>query len=177
MSTTPPPAISIWIDDRLVVRRSRIEGRGLFAQEPVSAGTVVIRLGGRLVTSDELEALIAAADADPDAPYVDAITVTEDVHLVLPSGTRVHFANHSCDPSLWHIGPYEIAARRDLQVGDETTVDYATHSGADGFAMRCRCGSPVCRGQVTSQDWRLPELQRRYYGHWVPALAQCIDRR
>jgi hypothetical protein len=96
---------------------------------------------------------------------------------VLPPGTKIRFANHSCDPSLWHVGPYEIAARRDLQAGGEATIVYATHSGAGGFAMTCGCRSPACRGQVTADDRMLPELQRRYRGHWVPGLQQQIDRR
>ena len=78
---------------------SPIEGRGLFAADAVPAGTVVIGLGGRLVSSAELDSLIATADADPAAPYVDTLTVDEDLHLVLPSETSVHFVNHSCDPT------------------------------------------------------------------------------
>jgi hypothetical protein len=42
----------------------------------MAADTVLIRLGGRLVTSTELDALIAAADAHPDLPYVDTITIS-----------------------------------------------------------------------------------------------------
>jgi hypothetical protein len=60
-------------------------------------------------------------------------------------------------------------------VGDEITLDYATVSGADGFAMECRCGSALCRGRVTSDDWRRPDLRRRYVGHWTPVLRRRID--
>ena len=69
-----PPATE-WMDDRLVVRESPVEGRGLFFTDRLPAGTVVIRLGGRLVSSAELGALMRDADADPAAPYVDTITV------------------------------------------------------------------------------------------------------
>lgn len=174
MNHVPPPASAVWVHERLVVRDSSIEGRGLFAREHVPAGTVVIRLGGRLVGTSELQALLAIADADPTVPYVDTITVDEDAHLVLPPRTKAHFANHSCDPTLWHVGPYEIAVRRDLHEGDEATIDYATHSAAPGFRMACHCRTPSCRGQVTSDDWKLPELQRRYREHWVPTLQNRI---
>jgi hypothetical protein len=43
--------------------------------------------------------------------------------------------------------------------------------------MICRCGTPSCPGVVTSDDWQHDELQRRYDGHWVPALQQHIDSR
>jgi len=147
----------------------------LFAADVVPAGTVVVALGGRLVSSAELTSLIAAADADPAAPYVDTLSVDEDLHLVLPSMTSVHFVNHSCDPSLWHVGPYEVATRRALDPGDEATIDYGTLSGAAGFVMTCRCQSALCRGRISSEDWRRPELQARYHGHWVPALQLRID--
>ena len=77
----------MWIDDRLDVAESPIHGRGLFFREDLGVDTIVVRLGGQLVTSSELHSLILAANSDPDIAYVDSITVDEDAHLVLPSGT------------------------------------------------------------------------------------------
>ncbi len=171
----PPPTAGVWIDERLVVGDSPIAGRGLFFGDDLRPGTVVIRLGGWLVSSAELDSLLAAADRDPTAPYVDTITIAGDSHLVLPPGTRIHFGNHSCDPTLWHVGPYELATRGEVAAGEEATIDYATQSGAAGFAMTCRCGASRCRGRVSSGDWRRPDLQDRYRGHWVPALQERID--
>ena len=156
---------------------SPIEGHGLFFIEDVAAGAVVMQLGGRLVTTGHLEALIADADAEPEGSFIDSITIDPDRHLVLPPRTPAHFGNHSCDPSLWHVGPYSLATRRVVVAGEEATIDYATQSGAPGFRMPCRCGTTSCRGAVTSEDWRAGELQRRYKGHWVPALQALIDRR
>ena len=82
----------------------------------------------------------------------------------------MHYGNHCCDPNLWHVGPYEIAARRDITAGEEATIDYGTESGAPGWTMPCRCGSVLCRGEVSGDDWRRPELRERYGDHWVPAL-------
>lgn len=178
-TVTVPPAptpADVWADGRLVVGPSTIEGRGLFATADIDTGTVVLRLGGRLVTSAELSGLLADADLDPQARFVDTITVDEDAHLVLPPATSAHFGNHSCDPNLWHVGPYELATRRDVIDGEELTLDYGTSSGAEGFSMECRCASPHCRGRVTSEDWRRPDLRVRYAGHWTPALQRRIDR-
>jgi hypothetical protein len=170
------PPDEVWVHEHISAGRSRIEGDGLFASRDLPAGTVVLRLAGRLVTSADLAALIAESDADPVAPYVDTFTVYEDAHLVLPPGTIAHYGNHSCDPSLWLVGPYEIATRRDTAAGDEFTIDYATISGADGLLMTCACASPQCRREITSDDWRRPELQNRYRGHWAPALEARIHR-
>jgi hypothetical protein len=169
------PPDRVWTDERLVVQRSPIEGDGLFASEAIAEGTVVVRLGGRTVSSAVLADMIDAADRDVDAPYVDAITVFDDAHVVLPPLSRAHFGNHSCDPNVWPVGPYELAARRPIPAGEEITLDYAAVSGADGLAMTCDCGSVTCRGRVTGDDWRRPDLQRRYDGHWTPALRQRIE--
>ena len=34
----------------------------------------------------------------------------------------------------------------------------------------------LCRGEVTGEDWRRPELRERYGDHWVPALLRLIER-
>jgi hypothetical protein len=140
--------MEVWADERIVVRRSSIEGRGLFACDEIEAGTVALRLGGRLVNSADLAVLIAAADADPNAPYVDTITVYQDAHLVMQTNSVIHFGNYSCDPNLRQVGPYVLASRRDVRAGEELTLDYGTNSAADGFVMECHCGSPGRRVAV-----------------------------
>lgn len=144
----PPPSEPRLHPD-VEVRASPIDGQGLFATASLDTGVVVVRLGGRVVGTDELRALIAAVDADPDAPYVDTVTIAGDRHLVLPPGTPVHYGNHSCDPTIWHIDPFAIATRHPVAAGDELTIDYATQSGLAGWSMICACGTASCRGVVT----------------------------
>jgi hypothetical protein len=172
MADVPPE--SIWVHSHVAVRDSDIEGEGLFATEELAADIIVLRMSGRLVSNSELAHLIAYANADPSHVYVDTLTIYEDAHLVLPPGSTAHFGNHSCDPTMWHVGPYEIATRRVLKVNEELTIDYGTQSGAGGFSMACRCNSALCRGLVSSNDWRLPALQERYWHHWVPVLEARI---
>ncbi len=142
-----------------------IHGLGLFATQPLPEGTIVSRLGGRLVSEAELRRVFAESSS-----YVDTITVGDDLHLVLPPNTPSGRANHSCDPNLWWIDTVTLAARRDIKAGEELTNDYGTCSGIDDFAMACACGSPLCRGTITGRDWQLPELRARYGDHWIPAL-------
>ena len=162
-----PPA-DCWLHPAARVGPSRIAGLGLFAVSPIPAGTVVSRLGGRLVSSAELRSLLAGPD------YVDTITVAEDVHLVLPPGTDNGKANHSCDPNLWWTDAYTLAARRDIAADEELTNDYATSTSSPSFTMACACGAVVCRRLVTGEDWRRAELRQRYGRHWVPALLELL---
>ena len=84
------------------------------------------------------------------------------------------YGNHSCDPNLWWVGPYELAARRDIPVGEELTNDYSTSTAEPDFAMDCSCGSSLCRSIITGDDWRRADLRERYREHWVPALLRRI---
>jgi SET domain-containing protein len=167
------PGSDCFLHPDVEVADSAIEGRGLVATAAIAAGTVVVRLGGRLVGTAEMRRLVAEADAGR-SPYVDTIMVDDDVHLVLPPRQDVGYGNHSCDPTVWHLDAFTLVARRDVDAGEELTVDYATQTSESSFAMACRCGSTRCRGQVTGDDWRGADLQERYGEHWVPGLLRRV---
>ena len=128
-----------------------------------------MQLGGRLITRAELDAMIV-----PDGVYIDCISVDDGIDLLIPPGQDVHFANHSCDPNIWHIDAYTLVARRNIAVDEEITLDYATQADAPGELFACLCGSELCRGSVSGQDWRRADLRERYGDHWVPVLLERI---
>jgi hypothetical protein len=171
-----PPEPDCWLHPDLEIRRSPIAGLGLFATAPKPAGTVVSRLGGRLVSAAELHDLFTAAATDPDHPYIDTIAVTDTQHLVLPPRSHNGYGNHSCDPNLWWVNAYDLATRRDIAADEEVTNDYATSTGDDEFTMACSCQTAECRGTITGRDWRRPDLHHRYADHWVPVLLTRIHQ-
>ena len=155
-----------WAHPALEVRESPVAGKGLFATQPIAQGEVVGQLSGRRVNTAELRELLKH-------PPVDTITIDEDEHLVLSNDPRpvIAYGNHSCDPNVWWIDAVTLEARRDIAVGDEVTSDYGTCTGVD-YELQCTCGSPLCRGVITGEDWKQPELQSRYGDHWIPALLR-----
>ncbi|TCN39308.1 acetyltransferase (GNAT) family protein [Kribbella orskensis] len=157
-----------WSHPGLEVRRSGIAGQGLFATKAISKGEVVSRLAGRKVSTAELRELL-------ENPPVDTITLADDEHLVLPNDPRptIAYGNHSCDPNLWWIDAVTLEACRDIAPGEEITSDYGTSTGTD-FEMACNCGSSLCRGKITGEDWQREELRARYGDHWIPALLNRI---
>lgn len=161
----------VWVRPSVEVRRSSVAGDGLVAATQLDADVVVIRLGGRLVSTAELHHLFAAASDDD---YIDTVAVGIDTHIVLPPGTTAHYANHSCEPNLWSVSAYELATRRPIGPGDELTIDHGTISDDPTFRMECACGAACCRGVITGDDWRRADLQRRYAGHWSPGLQRRI---
>ena len=84
--------------------------------------------------------------------------------------------DHSCDSNLWLNDEVTIAARRDIAAGDELTLDYALMTSDPTWRLdrRCQCGTAACRHIVTGDDWRLPEAQQRYMGHFAPFLNDRI---
>jgi hypothetical protein len=149
---------------------SSIAGRGWFTTTDLPIGTAIARMGGRLVSTAQLRALIDAADY-----YVDSIVVDDDLQLVLPPGTPIHYGNHSCDPNLGWMDAYTLATVRDVRAGDELTSDYATSTADPEFVLYCHCETYRCRQIVEGTDWTIPQLQERYAGKWVPYLQRLID--
>ena len=146
----------------------------MFASEDLPAGTVVARLRGRIVDDATLRALFA--EAEVNGGYVDTIMIDDDRNLILAPDQLIHFGNHSCDPSLWHLDAGTVATRRPVAAGEELTIDYATQTTQPDFEMNCNCGTALCRGMVTGLDWIDPEWQRRYGDHVVPAVRRAIQR-
>jgi len=64
-------------------------------------------------------------------------------------GSGAELINHCCDPNLvrrrigGHIYYY---SRRRIRPGEELSVDY--RFSKDSLRMKCRCGSPKCRGTI-----------------------------
>lgn len=160
-----------WLDGRIAVARSRIHGRGLFASEPVGVGEIVMRLGGTLIRDAEVRDQIARGER------YDGLVLEEDLNLsIRPSRWPGIFGNHGCDPNIWLASSLELAARRDIDAGEEVVSDYATYTMTPEWSMECFCMAADCRRTVTGNDWRRPELQRRYAGHFVVPIARRIAR-
>ncbi len=95
-------------------------GKGLFLDEPISRGRVIVAPDAipRVRTFEEIAAL-------PDARDLLPATVRwfENAYTVTPEWPDECYVNHAFAPSgLWHLG--FIFAARDLDAGAEITIDY-----------------------------------------------------
>lgn len=159
-----------WFHPSLSVAPSRVHGRGVVVGQAVPAGSLLVEWGGTAWTRADLE----AGRLPPGSSYS---FIDEDLLLAGTDEDLDHFVNHSCVPTAWMDGPLRVVARRDLGPGEEVTGDYALWEGEDGYSLSpCRCGAAECRGRVSGGDWRLPDLQQRYAGHFLPYLQRRIDR-
>jgi len=104
-----------------------------------------------------------------------SLAIAEDLNLMQNDDDPCQYGNHSCDPNLWLAGATTVVARRDIGQAEELTIDYALMTVAQ-WQMDCHCGTHLCRGKVTGDDWHLPELRGRYRGHFSPFITARIER-
>jgi hypothetical protein len=86
------------------------------------------------------------------------------------------FINHSCDPNCGLQGQIILVAMTDIQPGEEVTFDYAMTDSSPFDEFDCSCASPRCRGKVTRDDWKLPDLWQRYEGYFSTYLGNRINK-
>jgi hypothetical protein len=146
---------------------------GLFTDETISADTIVGELGGVTFSEKQIKAR--------EHKRGSVIQIDEHLWMGYRPGdpdSPDDMLNHSCDPNLWLSGKTVLVARHEIAAGEELTVDYAvwTDEPEWRFPCPCNCGSRLCRIDVTGLDWKRPELQKRYAGHFSPFLNEKILR-
>ena len=134
------------------MRDSAIQGAGVFAGEPIAAGTRIIEYTGEVISERE-----------GDARYDDPTMARHHTFLMTLEGGRcidaavggneARFINHSCEPNCESVavdGRVWIDAIRPIAAGEELTYDYAYEraAGDDESFYRCGCGAPTCRRTI-----------------------------
>ena len=157
-----------WFSHKVEKRQSGIEGRGLFAVAPIARGELVVVKGGHVFDRARRDALgetLGPAEIQiGDDLFIGPVLAEER------EGAMMHL-NHSCEPNVGIQGQIAFHAMRSIAPGEELSFDYATGDD-DDWTMVCQCGAASCRGTVTGQDWRLPDLQVRYAG-WFSHYLAC----
>jgi uncharacterized protein len=145
-------------------------GRGIFAARRLEIGELVSMWGGIVMTLDELAAL-------PERERDYAVQIEEGLVLTTPldEASSADFINHSCEPNLGMDGPISLRVIREILPGDELSFDYAMTDSTPLLELDCTCGAALCRGRVTSDDWRIPRLREIYDGRFTTYLQRRID--
>jgi uncharacterized protein len=144
-------------------------GHSVIARAVIKPGELIGVWSGRIVATDELDAL-------PEEIRRHTVQIEEDLYLAsIGASEPPDFINHSCEPNAGLDGQIAIVALRRILPGEEVTIDYAMCDGTPYDEFDCACGSRMCRGKVTGDDWRDPALWERYAGHFSPYLQRRID--
>lgn len=125
---------------RLIRKRSRLHGCGVFAGEPIKKNRRIIDYAGELIRNSD--------SGEREARYLEQGCIwvfrinrawSRDAAV---GGNIARFINHSCTPNCWFEVVDKtiwIRASRFIRKGEELTYDYAT-IGDHTIACRCRPG-------------------------------------
>jgi len=136
------------------LRRSNIQGLGLFAAKDLEKHTMVIEYIGEVIRSEVAERREQLYDSQNRGVYQFRV----DDELVVDAtmeGGPARYINHCCQPNcLAEIVPFEkddtskkiiIIAKKKIATGEELTYDYKFDFEDDQHKIPCNCGAPNCR--------------------------------
>lgn len=144
-------------------------GYGVFTREPLEKDEVLAVWGGVVVPGERL-------DEFSEYAQTHGLQVEDDLFLIpLTEDDPADYFNHSCNPNTGLLGQITLVAMRSIDAGEEICFDYAMSDSNPYDEFECGCGSPLCRGRVTAQDWKRKDLQQRYKGYFSAYLQRRID--
>ena len=119
----------------LIVKNSKIHGKGVFANRSFKKGEIVIKYNLKELSKEEFNKL-------PESEK--HFTSKEKGKIWLfPSPER--FVNHSCEPNTNpNLNDKFDFAIRDIKKGEEILTDY-TKDDVPDLDMKCNCKSKTCK--------------------------------
>jgi hypothetical protein len=149
----------------VIVRRSKIQGRGVYASRAIAEGERIIEYTGLLITNQEAD---AQCDDEGMRRHHTFLFGVDDEFTVdgANGGNEARFINHSCEPNCESVIEGRrvfIDALRDIGAGEEVAYDY-WYTTDRGYTLQdlrriypCRCGATTCRGTLA----RPPRRRRK----------------
>jgi SET domain-containing protein len=143
------------LSQRFSVHRSAIQGRGVFALQPIRKGTRLIEYIGERISQREADRRHTSEHGW--SPHTMLFAVDEKTVIDATRwGNSARWINHSCSPNCEAVddkGRIYIEAIRNIRPGEELTYDYnlvldEPHTPAAKSAHPCYCGARQCRGTL-----------------------------
>lgn len=120
---------------RVIVKKSNIHGKGVFASRNFKKGEIVLKWKPKFLSKSDTKELSE-----------------KDKHFLYKVGKKYlleqppeRFVNHSCMPNTRVMG-YSDVALRNIKKGEEITSRYGKASLPVGFI--CECGSHNCKKKI-----------------------------
>lgn len=163
-----------------VRENSKIQGKGIFAKEPIRKGEIIAIKGGHIIDTNEYKRL-----GNDVRQY--CLQIEDDFFIGPKKSEEIRdnaiYINHSCEPNVGFRGQVTYVASRDINAGEELTHDYAMcFTDMDAFSnLVCKCGSKDCRGRITGKDWKIKDLQKKYGDNFaffiLRKIKGCIGKK
>jgi len=156
------------VSPKTEIRKANIDGLGTFAKEDITKGEILFIRGGHLLKREEM---FYYKQIDGYWP------ITDEYFLAATNAKEFKkikiYVNHSCNPNCGLRGEITGVAMRDIKQGEEITMDYAMLDN-ENSKFECTCGSSTCRKTITGFDWKIKELQEKYFDYFASYLKEKI---
>jgi SET domain-containing protein len=165
-----------YVSDKVRVKGSGIDNRGIFALKPIKKDEVIAVWGGFIITQKDFDRLEKTCFKEIEN-Y--ATKVADGFYLVSCKKGGLEdddFFNHSCAPNAGIKGHLMMVAMRDIIAGEEITYDYCMTDADFDYSFKCHCGASCCRKKITTADWKKPSLQKKYKGYFSWYVQDKIEK-
>jgi hypothetical protein len=161
-----------YVNPKVECRHSEGKGKGLFAIEKISKDEIVSISGGVIIESKDW-AKFRETNGDY-AYFIDEKFLIAPLNPEDPSDDwRM---NHCCEANCGLNGQIIFVAMRDIEVGEELFFDYAMTETDPDYSLDLHCDKSTCRKHVTGNDWKNPEIQKKYSGYFSLYIEKKISR-
>ena len=141
---------------KIIVRTSRIHGRGVYAGRKLKKGERIIEYKGEVISWREADRRPPSDPDDPNHTFFFALDDHKHVIDANVGGNAARWINHSCDPNCEteeDNGRVFIEALRDIKAGEELSYDYGLIideriTPTLKKQYQCLCGARDCRGTM-----------------------------
>lgn len=157
-----------WLTPKAGSFDSKKHGLGIKVIERILEGEDVLVYGGIIINSDQIE------EYWKKMGHIG--TQIDDNFFIVPS-TREEIEstgtiNHSCNPNTGFKNQVQLVATREIEPGEELTLDYAYCETSHNMDFKCECGDELCRGRVTNNDWQDKKLQEKFGRYFSPYIQK-----
>ncbi|MFA6430133.1 MAG: SET domain-containing protein [Candidatus Paceibacterota bacterium] len=157
-----------WINHNLEIKETKGKSKGVFAKRKINKGETLCIFGGYIVTLIEEK-------VDSGIQIHDDLVLTSLDHK-----EPTDYVNHSCNPNAGIKGQIFLVSTREIKKGEEICFDYAmclySKTEKPDYVFDCVCGDKNCRKSITSNDWKIKDLQKRYKGYFQFFLQEKINK-
>ena len=149
------------------------KGVGLFAIKPIKKDEVVSISGGVIVEQGSETYNLLKSE------YGDYAYSIHDQFIIVPLNPADPSddwrMNHCCEPNCGVKGQIIFVALKDIEVNEELTFDYAMTESDPEYFIDLRCDKVTCRKRFSGNDYKRPELQKKYKGYFSNYIQEKIN--
>eukprot|EP01101_Sappina_pedata_P005955 TRINITY_DN284_c0_g1_i1.p2 TRINITY_DN284_c0_g1~~TRINITY_DN284_c0_g1_i1.p2 ORF type:complete len:363 (+),score=128.16 TRINITY_DN284_c0_g1_i1:50-1090(+) len=178
------------LHQHVTVEKGGIHGYCWWATDDIPANAVVWRYGdkdkgiSKYVQRYTIEQVQSWPKKDIDEFMSLAYQVEDNLLDGFIPGVEIpwdvikeNYVNHCCDGNTWYLDDDTLIAKRDIKKGEEITYDYALTECSPDWSINCLCGKDACRKHVSGDDWKKPEIQAMYKGHFLKYINDKINKK